>query len=223
MPSKIFYRRRLPHIQPPESSYSITCRLAGSLPKSITEELKEAYQAKRLGIASKYQGKDDAASKEALAKETLALRNAHFLKMDRYLDQALHGPTWLSNPEVARIVMESLHFIEHKLKYWDIWAYCVMANHVHLECTLTPVAPALNMVMKSHKSYTARQANLYLGRTGNPFWQEESFDRLIRDEDDFYYRIYYAVNNPVEAKLVKSWLDWPFTYVHPEIRKNIVP
>lgn len=93
MPSKIFYRRRLPHIQPPESSYSITYRLAGSLPKSITEEMKEAYQAEKLGILSKYQGKEDAASKEALAKETLVLRNAHFLKMDRYLDQALHGPT----------------------------------------------------------------------------------------------------------------------------------
>ncbi len=31
------------------------------------------------------------------------------------------------------------------------------------------------------------------------------------------------LSNPVEAKLVKSWQDWPYTYVHPEIRKNIVP
>ena len=223
MPSKIFYRRRLPHIQPPESAYSITYRLAGSLPKAIIGELKEAYQAERLRIMGKYQGKEDTASKEALANETVALRNAHFLKMDRYLDQALHGPTWLSNPKVARMVMDSLHFVENKIKYWDIWAYCIMANHVHLECTLTPVAPALNRIMKSHKSFTARQANLYLERTGNPFWQEESFDRLIRDEHDFYHRIYYAINNPVEAKLVKSWEEWPYTYVHPEIRKNIVP
>ncbi len=223
MPSKIFYRRRLPHIQPPEASYSITYRLAGSLPKSIIGELKEAYQADRLSTIGKYQGKDDPASQGALRKELSALQEAHFLKMDRYLDQALYGAAWLKDPAVAKIVMDSLHFVENNLKYWNIWSYCIMANHVHLECTLTPEAPALNTVMGSHKAFTAREANRYLGRTGNSFWQEESFDRLIRDENDFYHRVYYTLNNPVEAKLVKSWMEWPYSYVHPEIRKNIVP
>lgn len=122
-----------------------------------------------------------------------ALRNDYFKKMDRYLDQALEGPKWLSDPVVAKILMDSLHFVEQDV---------------------------LNQVMKSHKSYTAVQSNRYLGREGK-FWAEERFDRLIRDENDFYRRIYYTSNNPVEAKLVDRWEEWPYTYVHPEIQKEI--
>ena len=32
------------------------------------------------------------------------------------------------------------------------------------------------------KGSTARQANLILGRTGEAFWQDESFDHRVRDE-----------------------------------------
>jgi len=215
MPSKIRYRRRLPHIQPPGGTFSITYRLAGSLPKSIIQKLKNEYDGMRLEILGKYNGDENAAH-----KELSVLRSAHYRKMDRYVDQVLYGPTWLSDPKVAAIVMESLKFIENELKYWTVWSYCIMSNHVHLECTLTQEAPLLNSVMQSHKVFTAVRANRYLGRSGQ-FWQEESFDRLIRDEGDFYNRIYYTINNPVKAGLVKEWKDWPYTYVHPEILEKI--
>jgi putative transposase len=215
MSSKIRYRRRLPHIQPPEGTFSITYRLAGSLPKSIVQKLKDEYEGERLEILCEHKG-----DKKAARKELTALRNAYFQKMDRYLDQALHGPTWLSDPKVAEIVMESLHHVENEFNYWKIWSYCIMSNHVHLECTLTSSAPPLNLVMKSHKTFTSTQSNRYLGRTGS-FWQEESFDRLVRDPVDFYNRVFYTINNSVEAGLVEDWQQWPYTYVHPEIRKII--
>ena len=215
MPSKIHYRRRLPHIQPPGGTFSITYRLAGSLPKSVIQKLEDEYEGRRLEILGKHKGDENAAM-----EELSVLRNAHYRKRDRYLDQALNGPTWLRDPNIAAIVMESLKYIETDLKYWTIWSYCIMSNHVHLECTLKQKAPILNKVMQSHKSFTAVRANQYLGKSGQ-FWQEESFDRLIRDEREFYNRIFYTINNPVKAGLVKEWQDWSCTYAHPKILKKI--
>jgi len=48
-----------------------------------------------------------------------------------------------------------------------------MANHVHL-LVLPRVNPS--RFLQSVKGYTAREANRLLGRTGQPFWQAESYD-----------------------------------------------
>jgi len=52
--------------------------------------------------------------------------------MDRYLDEARHGPTWLKREEIADVVAESIHFGAEHLGYYALHAYVVMANHVHL-------------------------------------------------------------------------------------------
>jgi putative transposase len=39
--------------------------------------------------------------------------------------------------------------------------------------------------------------------TGRPFWQEESYDRLVRDEQEFERVRSYVENNPVRAGLVR--------------------
>jgi REP element-mobilizing transposase RayT len=74
-----------------------------------------------------------------------------------------------------------------------------------------PVTDSLRLI----KGRTARKANLALGRTGN-FWQHESYDHIIRDEEELSPTILYIINNPVKAGLVKEWEDWKFTYVNPE-------
>lgn len=209
---KVFYRRRLPHLQPVEGDFSITYRLYGSLPKSIIKTLSEEFERKKLDAFDKYR------YEEAIKKVHASLREEYYQKVDAYLDQALNGPTWLNEPEVAQIIVDSLKYIEEELKYWTIWSYCVMPNHVHLECTLSQLAPSLYRILQLHKSYTAIHANSILERSG-PFWMEESYDRLIRDENEFYNRVFYTINNPVKAKLVEKWDDWPFTYLHPEIKK----
>jgi hypothetical protein len=71
-------------------------------------------------------------------------------------------------------------------KVFDLHAYCIMSNHVHVvfepasksECH-SDLLP-LHKIMQSLKRHTARQANLILGREG-AFWQDESYDRVIRD------------------------------------------
>jgi putative transposase len=51
------------------------------------------------------------------------------------------------------------------------------------------------------KGRTARAANAILGRTGQPFWQDESFGRWVRSPDELNDLIRYLEGNPVAAGL----------------------
>ncbi len=121
-----------------------------------------------------------------------------FVAMDRLLDNARTGPLYLKRPEIAEMVVGAiLHGVE---KMYDLHAWVVMSNHVHL--LITPrVEPA--KIMKSLKRFTAREANKILGMRGS-FWQDESYDRLIRDSAEFERVRRYIEFNPVRAGLVQN-------------------
>jgi len=68
----------------------------------------------------------------------------------------------------------------------------------------------LSAIVKSWKSFTSRQANARLGRTG-PFWEADYFDRYMRNEDHLMRTIGYIENNPVKAGLAKEAADWPWS------------
>jgi hypothetical protein len=55
--------------------------------------------------------------------------------------------------------------------------------------------------LKSLKGVTAREANKILGRTGEPFWQHESYDHWVRNAEEFERIRLYIENNPVKAGL----------------------
>jgi len=74
-----------------------------------------------------------------------------------------------------------------------------MPNHVHL--LVTPVAP-LPKITQSLKGITAKRAGLMLALTGRSFWQEESYDHLVRHEGEFEKIRSYIEKNPVRAGLV---------------------
>ena len=73
-----------------------------------------------------------------------------------------------------------------------------MANHVHV--LLLPKVPPRRL-MKSLKGCTAREANRLLGRTGEPFWQRESYDHWVREERQLERVAAYIEDNPVRAGL----------------------
>ena len=73
----------------------------------------------------------------------------------------------------------------------------------------------LSEILKSRKRHTARQANLILGRTGENFWQRESYDHWIRNDDEkVRFRRYIRVN-PVNAGLCKVPEDWDWSSAWP--------
>ncbi len=78
-------------------------------------------------------------------------------------------------------------------------AYVVMDDHVHAR--LTPFAGyELKAILHSWKSFTARQMQREHKRFGR-VWQDESFDRIVRDDAEFAQKLDYIVGNP--------WKRWP--------------
>jgi putative DNA methylase len=128
--------------------------------------------------------------------ETLTSGQA-FVHMDRLLDRAAVGPRYLQMPEIAQLVSKSIL----EPKDYTPHAWVVMPNHVHI--LMTPLKSVAS-IMQSLKGVTARIANQQLGLSGTPFWQHESYDRLVRDGQGFRRIENYIIQNPVRAGLSDS-------------------
>jgi REP element-mobilizing transposase RayT len=120
--------------------------------------------------------------------------------MDRLLDTATTGPLHLRRPEFAQMVIEAIRYREREGHY-TLHNFVVMANHVHLLITPKIPVPKLTQTLKW---FTARAGNRILGATGQPFWQDESYDRWVRDEAEFDRIASYIERNPVNAGLCAS-------------------
>jgi REP element-mobilizing transposase RayT len=133
-----------------------------------------------------------------------------FVWMDRYLDTTRTGPMWLRQATVAQLVSES---IRGGTILYDLYSWVIMPNHVHV--LLRPKADPSELLRRI-KGRTAREANL-LGRTGTPFWQAESYDRWVRDDEERARISRYIEDNPVAAGLAQradlyrwssAWPGW---------------
>ena len=130
-----------------------------------------------------------------------------FVAVDRLLDQARSGPFFLRQAEIAQIVASAIRDGEQKMNRYWLHAFVVMPNHVHLMVTSqVPSARWLGPL----KGYTGHLANRTLKRSG-PFWQDESYDHLVRNGKEFDRIRRYIENNPVTAGLVKKPEDWPWS------------
>ncbi len=128
--------------------------------------------------------------------------------MDRLLDVAQTGAFYLRIPEIASLTVEAFFHGAETLRFYELHAYVVMANHVHL--LITPLVD-LAKITHSLKRFTAREANRILALTGKPFWQDESYDRLVRDRDEFERIRRYIEYNPVRAGLVTLPEEYPWS------------
>lgn len=131
-----------------------------------------------------------------------------FRSFDAVLDGAEFGPLWLKDGRVAACVVHSLRHGETALHEYKLHAYVVMPNHVHV---LLEPQTELRRIMQGIKGTSSRRANTILKRVGQPFWQDESFDRWIRDENEFLRIRHYILQNPIKAKLTKRAEDWPWS------------
>jgi putative DNA methylase len=160
-------RRRLPHLDVIGRPLFITFRLHDSLP------VQRPFPA------------SDLTSGEA------------FVTMDRLLDHARRGPTFLRQPAIAQLVLTSIQW-GVAIGHYELHSWVIMPNHVHL--LLTPRV-SVSKLLGSLKAATAKRANLLLQRSGQPFRQDESYDRLVRDGDEFRRIQRYIEGNPVTALL----------------------
>jgi carbamoyl-phosphate synthase large subunit len=115
---------------------------------------------------------------------------------ERWLDQG-HGECLLKNTDISAIVVDSLRHFDSQRYVLD--AFVAMPNHMHV-LVQPAAAQSLSDILHAWKSFSAKEINRSLGRTG-PVWQEENYDRIVRDFDELTrYRDYIACN-PQKAKL----------------------
>jgi putative DNA methylase len=122
-----------------------------------------------------------------------------FVCMDRILDEYQESPRYLQIPNVAASVAETIQ--RGADAGYVLHAWVIMPNHVHLLITPQSDVPTL---MRRLKGSSARRANQILGRSGVPFWQDESYDRLVRDAEEFRRIKDDIVQNPVRAGLAAA-------------------
>ena len=108
-------------------------------------------------------------------------------------------------------VTENIRY-DHRRRY-QLELAVVMPDHVHL--LFTPLLKSPNVwhdlaeIMKGIKGVSARRINQLLETKGT-VWQDESFDRIMRDETEFRATWNYMINNPVKAGLVSQPEDYKF-------------
>jgi len=177
--------------------YFVTFRLKDSLPRSALDKL----------------AKESARIRNLQKNNTDSAHQDWFGKYDEYLDQVLCGEGFLKNEQVADLVAESIHYRDGK--EYELVAFCIMPNHVHL--IFIPLEKtkdcfySLAEILQSLKRHTARQSNLILGRLG-AFWQDESYDHIIRDQAELERIIKYVLSNPVKAGLVEDPSKWKWSF-----------
>jgi len=115
---------------------------------------------------------------------------------DRALDRNAAGPVWLKDPRIARLAMDTIEAGEGERGFYELCAWVIMPNHVHL---LTLPEVPVPVITRWLKGSTARRANQLLGRTGQPFWQDESYDHWVRNRKELDRIIGYIEENPVSA------------------------
>lgn len=122
-------------------------------------------------------------------------------RVERWLDQGM-GSCRLKDARAARVVIDAMHYFDNQR--YELDSYVVMPNHVHaivrpLMCQEEP----LERILQSWKRHSSREINRQLGLTGQ-LWQEESFDRIIRDEEHLERAIHYIGANPSKAGLTRG-------------------
>jgi len=117
-------------------------------------------------------------------------------------------------PEEARSLVFEHCLFENGRKV-HLHAFVVMPDHVHMLFTPLPNEEAephsLAEIMNGIKGASSHSVNKLLGRQG-ALWEAESFDRMVRSDSDFEFRMIYIVQNPIAAGLAKGPDDYRWAW-----------
>jgi REP element-mobilizing transposase RayT len=184
-------RGRLPHWEAKNAIYFVTFRLADSLPQNVIAAFE--FERRNIAATAKQAGRPLSSTEQKRLDELISQT------IQTKLDAGI-GDCFLARPAIAALVSAAFqHFTERRYR---MYAWCVMPNHGHALFRILS-NHSLADILRSWKSYSGREANCLLGRSGR-FWQREYYDRLVRSEEEFYRVVNYIVENPVKAGL-KDW------------------
>lgn len=121
----------------------------------------------------------------------------------------VHFVTWRLASGQSPLASAERTVVRDSLRHGDgelhrLLAFVVMDDHVHV--LLEPRSVPLERLIHSWKSFTAHQMQRLHGRKGR-VWQEASFDRILRGDQELREKADYIVGNP--------WKRWPFLKAYP--------
>lgn len=90
----------------------------------------------------------------------------------------------------------------------QVWAYCLMPNHVHLILVPSSEDGLRAALGETHRRYTSHINDREDWR--GHLWQER-FHSFVMDEDHLLACARYVELNPVRARLVKKPEHWPWS------------
>jgi REP element-mobilizing transposase RayT len=118
--------------------------------------------------------------------------------------------TWRLTPSQPELTSEECGSIMSALQHFDgrryeLYAGVVMPDHGH--ALVKPLETyRLQALVNSWKSFTSHKFCKEYGRKA-PIWQEDYFDRIMRDEKEFLEKAQYILNNPLKR--------WPKIEAYP--------
>ncbi len=192
-------RNRLPHWDSTHGIYFVTWHIDDALPLPVQQALRQErdYERHRISVDRR----------AFTIADRVTLNLALQRKYEKILDAGL-GRCVLRNPSCASIVAGAIEFFNDER--YQLYSWSVMPNHVHVVLSCLNAA-TIDRVLHSWKSYTSKEINKVLGRSG-VLWQEDYFDRLARDDRHFLRILSYVLNNPAKAGLT----NWQFAKSYPE-------
>lgn len=225
------YVRNLPHWRQRGATYFVTLRQDDSIPKAVVQQWRDErngwYQAHGLDITLKDSSPD--VFVQGYAKIPKGVRRSFERLQARRLHDELdrcHGSCVLQASYPQKELANSLsHFHGTRLRLGDL---VIMPNHIH--AIITPIDDwELEDLLGSIKKWMSRLIGKWLknqdqrlqpmgpNHNKSRFWQYESYDRIVRDENELFQFRRYISQNPEKAALrdeqfhlkYADWLD-PF-------------
>jgi len=103
------------------------------------------------------------------------------------------------------------HILAGDIKFYSLSGVVVMPDHLH--AVLKPnKGIELWRVMKGVKGVTGRIVN-QMRNTRGAIWQDESFDRIVRNPEEYIEKLRYIYLNPLRAGIVDDPESYPTTYL----------
>ena len=142
-------------------------------------------------------------------------RKQRLRRLDRtFVRTPIYFVTTCTDNRRQILASESIHetfvsFAKEGPRYgaW-VGAYVLMPDHLHAFVGLDDEKVALARWMKSLKNSLSK--TLRLKGVAAPHWQKDFFDHVLRSEESYEEKWRYVRENPVRARLVKTWKDWPY-------------
>jgi len=209
----IFRRRQLPHWDVPGQPVFITACLEGSISSAGLERIRKH----RHDLETRPRPEQFSESEWEYHRAKLL-----FAFIDQLLDH--QSPVrHLADSRQAEIVQNA--FLHFAVERYRLLAFVVMQSHHHWlfipnEIWATDVVQRSletgqrrsprEIISHSIQSYTATMCNRVRGASGI-YWQKETFDHWVRDEEEMFRIIDYIERNPVAAGLVTRPEDWTWS------------